>query len=354
MPAGTIVLPNHVFDPAFPQPGSVEVYECVGKPTEYALNYGIDVVGNDIPQLRNAAVGPNAELSIIAQSPAGQECLARGQVYGQNIRLVHGGERSVLSVLGADTRIRMDRESKATVFPAGPVSQAVSRILEHYNLTPDVEDTEGMYSVNTHSIVQRETDYEFIQRMARQNGFLFWITTDAIAPGVETAHFRKPILEGNPAGTIRINREDGQNVPELKIDWNIQTAVSTSVKQLDPISGHIDGSLAQSALPPLGDTPLASLVKEPSVRHVAVPGHDAAALLGISAGLLLESTFFVEARCEISTTLAGMIFRPHTLVEVAGAGARHSGLYFCSGVRHIIGDTEHLMQLEMLRNAWND
>jgi hypothetical protein len=353
MPAGAVVLVHHLFDSGLPQPGSIEVYECAGKPTEYILNYAIDIADNDILLLRNSALGPDSDLSILAQAGNSEDCLVRGPVYAQKIRLVHGGERSVLSVLGSDKCVQMDRESKATVFPAGRASEAVTRVLEHFDLTPDIEQTDGLYSENTHFLVQRETDYEFVERMARHNGFLFGITTEAAAPGRQTAHFKRPVLEGTPSGTIQINRKDGPNVPELTIDWNIQTAVSTSVRQLDPFRGHIDGSLQQSTLTALGDTPLANIVTGPSVRHVAAPGHDQGILQGVSEGLLLESTFFVEARCEISTTAAGMIFRPHTLIQVAGAGTRHSGLYYCSAVRHTISDTEHMMQLELLRNAWN-
>ena len=42
MPAGAIV----VADPPnadFPQPSAIEIYECVGRPTEYVLSYGIDI-----------------------------------------------------------------------------------------------------------------------------------------------------------------------------------------------------------------------------------------------------------------------------------------------------------------------
>ena len=45
MPAGAIV----VADPPnadFPQPSAIEIYECVGRPTEYVLSYGIDISQN--------------------------------------------------------------------------------------------------------------------------------------------------------------------------------------------------------------------------------------------------------------------------------------------------------------------
>ncbi len=44
--------------------------------------------------------------------------------------------------------------------------------------------------------------------------------------------------------------------------------------------------------------------------------------------------------------------RAHTVVEVNGAGTRHSGKYFVAGVRHTIDSESYLMELELLRNAW--
>ena len=95
------------------------------------------------------------------------------------------------------------------------------------------------------------------------------------------------------------------------------------------------------------------------VRDWAVPYDDVAVakyhtdLLMHSDGLLLESTFFITARCETTTSVAKKILRAHTLVEIVGAGTRHSGLYYCAAVRHTITDTEHTMDLTLLRNGWN-
>ena len=44
--------------------------------------------------------------------------------------------------------------------------------------------------------------------------------------------------------------------------------------------------------------------------------------------------------------------RAHTVVELQGAGIRHSGKYFVGGVRHTIDADRHRMELELLRNAW--
>jgi hypothetical protein len=352
MPAGAVVLVNDQFDPNFPQPAAIEVYECVGRPAEYILSYSIDIVDGDFPLLGSDSVGPDSILSVIAEVGDTQACLVKGPVFGQSIKLVHGGEGSSLLVQGADTRIKMDRESKAKVFTEGADSDAVNTVLSDYGFTSDVADTQGRYSEDTHSLVQRETDLEFVNRLARQNGFLFWVTTDT--DGHETAHFKQPVLDGDPAAQLLINQEQGSTLKELNIDWNIQTAASTTVKQIDlSIGDELDGSESSSTLKSLGSTALADILTDPAIRHIAAPSDDVGGLLGYSDGLLLDSTFFITARCETTTTAAQQILRSHTLIEIQGAGTRHSGLYFCVAARHKISETEHLMDLTLNRNGWN-
>ena len=224
MPAGAIV----VADPPnadFPQPSAIEIYECVGRPTEYVLSYGIDIADGTLPLLEDAAVGPDTILSVIAEVDDVQDCLVKGPVFAQSIKIAHGGEGSSVLVVGGDTRIAMDRASKAKVYPEGTDSDAVQSVFGPYHLTPDVVPTDGHYSEETHALVQRETDFELVQRLARQNGFLFWIT--AGVDGVETGHFKPPVLAGEPAAQLAINQADSNTITELAIDWNVHTATAT-------------------------------------------------------------------------------------------------------------------------------
>jgi len=59
-----------------------------------------------------------------------------------------------------------------------------------------------------------------------------------------------------------------------------------------------------------------------------------------------------DATCETSFETLGVVLRPAQVVEVTGAGTRHSGKYFVTAVRHTIDATSHTMALELARNAW--
>src|SRR5256885_289494 len=72
-----------------------------------------------------------------------------------------------------------------------------------------------------HTLVQRESDLAFIRRLARRNGYLFWISCDE--SGVETAHFRRPPLTGNAALDLIINLADPKsNVTMLDLSWDVE------------------------------------------------------------------------------------------------------------------------------------
>ena len=45
------------------------------------------------------------------------------------------------------------------------------------------------------------------------------------------------------------------------------------------------------------------------------------------------------------------LIRVHTVVQVRGAGTRHSGKYYVTGVKHSIDATNHKMEIELARNG---
>ena len=58
------------------------------------------------------------------------------------------------------------------------------------------------------------------------------------------------------------------------------------------------------------------------------------------------------ATTETTRERVGRAVRAHTVLELQGAGSRHSGRYLVAAVRHTIDTGSHRMELELLRNAW--
>src|SRR5438132_799833 len=89
--------------------------------------------------------------------------------------------------------------------PNAGLSDAAWQILgsSQYGFTPDVESTQAGHFEAKHTLVQRGSDLEFLRRLARRNGFLFWVDCDET--GTEIAHFKRPNLGGSAILNLDIN-----------------------------------------------------------------------------------------------------------------------------------------------------
>ena len=350
MGIGAVVLLGETPDDELGGAASIEVYECMGQSTTYRIRYALDITDGDLPFLKDGRIGPGSTLAV-AVSVGGQvSCLVKGPVYAQQLHLAHGGAGSWVDVMGADTSLAMDREDKASVWSDVTDSDAVSTIVGQYALTPDVESTTPMHPETKHTLVQRETDLAFVRRLARRNGFLFWVTCDE--NGVETAHFKRAPLDGEPAVELKINL-DQPSVDALEIAWDVERPTAANAEQVDlNTKSAIDGNVPSSPLTLLGGTGLGEIASGIRTLHLAAPVDDAGDLTARGEAALIEAGFFVRATCTTSVSAVGKMIRAHTLVKLRGAGSRHSGTYFCAAVKHSIDSLAHRMDLELIRNGW--
>lgn len=329
---------------------SVEVQEKMGEITTYKIRYPLAIEKGELPILTDSRLSPGSELTILVEAGGQRVCLVKGPVCGQQIHLAHGGAGSYVEVLGADASVTLDRENKAAVWPNLTDSDAVSAIVATYGLQPDIESTSAGHFEAKHALVQRETDLRFIRRLARRNGSMFWITSDE--NGIDTAHFKRPPLGGSPPCELVINL-DSPSLDALDISWDVENPTSAVANQLDlNTKSPLDGSAAASPLPPLGSLALATIAQGIRSLHLAAPADDVGDLSSRSEAALIEADFFLRARTQTTLSALGAVVRAHSVVKVRGAGQRHSGNYFCTGVRHVIDATSHRMELELLRNAW--
>lgn len=333
---------------------SVEVTERCGYPTSYRLQYAADIADGDFPLLKEGVLGPGSELSVLVPAGGATHCLVQGPVSGQEIHFEQGGAGSTMTVIGADSSIKMDREDKVVAWSDLTDSSAVSAILSQAGLVADVETTQAGHLELKHTLIQRETDLAFIRRLARRNGFLFWIRADEF--GVETAHFKRPPLDGEAELDLILNLTDPpSNVTTLDIEWQIERPTSTEAAEVDlNAKSDISGAVAGSPLTALGGTALSAIATEPRIAHVYAPVDDSGDLQARSEGALIDASFFVRATGATTAAALGNVLRAHTLVNLRGAGSRHSGLWFCSAVRHSIDETEHRMDFDLIRNGWTD
>lgn len=350
MSLGAAIAVDDTVDDSLASATWVEVYERMGQPTTYRLRYEVEIGSGDFDRLVDSRLDAGSKLSILVPGSGGNQCLVKGPVGAQRIHFEHGGTGSYVEVRGADAAVEMDREARSAAWPDVTDSDVVTTIVGQYGLLPDVDSTSAGHYEAKHTLVQRESDLSFVRRLARRNGVLFWITCDAL--GIATAHFKRPPVDGDATAKLVIN-QTAPTLTNLDLRWDVERPTSIEGTQLDLSSlDDLDAGATSSSLSPLGAQDLAAITGDTRSIFLAAPADDAGDLQARSAGALIESCFFIRATGETTLVSVGSPIRAHSVVELTGAGSRHSGKYFVAGVRHTIDPSTHRMELELLRNAW--
>lgn len=330
---------------------SISVYEKAGQATEFQLRLPIDIVDSDFPMLLENDLAPGNEVMILAYSNDVSECLVKGQIFGHEVQYLHGGVGSSVRVFGGDSRFTMQRENKCVQWADVTDSEVVSSIVAQYGMIPEVSSTDSRHLTEKHSLIQRNTDDYFIDMLAKRNGFLFWVGADD--SGIETAYFQPPQLQGNAHFDLVINMDEA-NLDEFTLKWDCLRATEFSANQLDLNSLElIEANASEADLEFLGNTMLSQVINQQANFHSLAPANDTGCLTSLSKGMLNDSQWFIHGKCVTSANRLGRILRANKLANIRGLGSRHSGYYYISSVTHTIDSTRHLMNVEVVRNAWS-
>lgn len=338
------------------QVSSVEVYEKIDENTHYKLTFMVDVCNEDIAQSLNENTAPGKILSILTKVDDTTISLVKGPVTRQETHLQHGGAGSWIKVEGEDMGYNMDRAVNFQVHDSGSDSDIATTIISNSdNMTPDVESTpDSTHSEDTHTLVQRQSNLALVRNLARRNGMHFWITwTDQ---GLATGHFRSRSLDGSTTADLLVNVEN-YNIDSLRVHADPRRPSQTVGRQLDLSTKDTFGETFTLDDPMLGKDGLASVTgtgDNAQSMHLAPMVDDAGALQARSKGALRDAQWFIHATCRTSLHRLCKIVRFHTLVNIQGAGSRHSGKYYVTAVKHTIDAAAHVMELELARNAWGN
>ena len=330
----------------------VEVYERMGEMTTYRIRYDYDVQDGDFPLLADSRIDAGSDLAIIEPVGGKNRYLVKGPVTRQQVHFEQGGSGSWVEVIGADTSVKMDRESQSVLWSEVTDSDVITSVVNKHGYTPDIDTTQAGHFESKHTLVQQDSDYRFVRRLARRNGLLFWITCDS--DGNETAHCKRPQVDVTAALDLVLNL-DNNNVPAFDLEWEVERPTSVDAAELDlNDKSDIDGSVTKSPLSALGKQSLSDIATDTRSVRLVAPTDDSGDLTARGEGALIESGWFIRATCQTTLKAAGDLVRANTLVNVRGLGKRHSGKYFVAAVRHTIDETAHRMDIELVRNGWGN
>ncbi|GAC1341926.1 MAG: hypothetical protein NVSMB27_00160 [Ktedonobacteraceae bacterium] len=242
--------------------------------------------------------------------------------------------RSQLHVTGEDISVKLSFEDRNVTYPQQKDSDIVQKILVNAGFIPQVTQTNDTPSDTERIPTQQCNDLKYIQRLARRNGFVFFVEPTNI-PGFNNAYWGPE------------NRQ-GQSQPALLLNMGAQTNVDTPINfqfdALEPSEAEVSiiNPLTKLAiqLPSLSSF-LPSLVRSPTTPLRKTFSRDTANLSFAQALLRLftsssQTSDVIQATGEVDAVRYGLALRARRLVDVGGAGQSYDGTYYVKQVVHQI------------------
>lgn len=243
---------------------------------------------------------------------------------------------STLTVTGTDLRQMLDLEEKNEKYENQPDSVIFTRLIGAYGqfgLLPQATPTTDVPIELQRIPRQHETDLKFIERMAKRNGFVFFI--EPVTFGANRAYFGPETRAGVPQPALTVNMDASSNVDSLTFSQDVLEATEAEGSIVEPtlkISIPLP-SLPSLRLPPLAAKPTPARRKV-LVRNAA--NQNAAQAAATSAATVTNAPEPVKGEGELDTLRYGSVLRARRPVGVRGAGHTYDGDYYVRRVTHVI------------------
>lgn len=294
------------------------------------------------------SVQPWAKVDINLKTGDQEQPLLTGYITNVRTHIDTNESASYLELAGMDTTCLMSLEEVMKEWAGQSDSDIATAIFSKYSLTPDVQSTSITHQADQSSILQRETDIQFLKRLARRNGYECGVTG-------ETGYFRKPQLDGKALPFLAAHFADATNLTSFDVDWNLLLPTAVEMDQIDFFTKAVQSvNVAQSTQALLGTKGPATLqvpVAKPNtvLRHAVTTGLPE--MTALANGVADDAQWFIEARGEVDGQKYDGLLHARNLVPVKGVGEIFSGMYYLTSVRHKYTVDKFVMNFTARRNA---
>ena len=262
-----------------------------------------------------------------------------------------------LEVIGMDAAVVLDAEERVATYPNVSDREAAEQILSRYQIPLTAENTVARQTEDDRLLVQRETDWKFLQRLARRNGFVFYLKYDEIQDSM-VGHFHRPYVDEQPQADLTILREN-HNLHWIDFQLTMTGPVRYVGAAIDPIKKQLIRSDATTELAIMGEDGLADKVEGVLTGAGATaaqvilrdPFPSDAALNAMATGKTDMTQFLVEARGELDPALYRGLLRSRLPVLIKGIGTNFSGVYYVRSVRTVLQNGLLTQTFIAVRNA---
>lgn len=311
----------------------------------------------DFPIQRDPRVKPLSRVIVVVTFNVVPQVLIDGIVTRQTLSPGNEPGTSTLTLKGQDVSFMMTRTERSAEHLALPEPLIVAKTILSYAqygliplvIPPPVIDPPLPIE---RVPVQQQTDYDYLSRLARRHGYVFYITPGP-APGVNTAYWGPQIRVGVPQRAITVNMGPETNARLDDADHD----------GLDPtmVEGQVQDRLTNARVPvrtfastkvPLSTQP-SWLVNQAGIRHTQMrsTGVSAMSALARAQGRTEASTEVVRVDGELDASRYGGILRSRALVGVRGAGYSYDGWYYVKDVTHRVSPGSYTQRFTLTRDG---
>jgi phage protein D len=281
------------------------------------------------------------------------ETLINAFVVETNASFANQPGASILNVVASDPTVLMSLQERTKPWPNTADSDVAKTVFSSppYKFRPVVDATKWKRQENEETLIQRGTDIQLLQMLARRNGFECYVETNGLTGEIE-GHFHAPRLGQPPQGVLSVNMRDATNVNSFNARFDMMRPTGVQATGLDVQSrSDQEAQVGGSARSSLGR----SSALEPQRRRLVLPSQTGLARTGelrtFAQALVDESAFAITAEGELNTVAYGGVLRAKRPVLVRGAGDQFSGTYYVERVHHILTADSYKQSFTLRRNA---
>jgi phage protein D len=338
--------------------GTLEVEENADLPGAIQLSLPVDSDGNgDLTFVNDPRFQPFSNLAVVATPANGSnQCIFDGYVLSNKLHLQKGTTGSTLQVWGQDASWLMNLEEKTQEWVDVTDADVANSIFGNYGITPSDDNTTDdspSHTEDTHTLMQRASDIQFLRMLARRNGKLCRVACTDTA-GQRTGYFAKPDVDGDPVVTLELNDPNAWTVDALDFEWDVSRPSEVLAAQAlfnDSDEDGVSVDQTDSGLDPLDDQDLATFASQTMTVMLTATVDSADELTLRAESVLREAGWFVRCTGQADVARLNAVLRVGTVVQINGAGNLNSGNYFVWSVRHTIDKQAHKMNFVLVRNA---
>lgn len=313
---------------------------------ELSMQLGPDGIWSHLDDDR---LTPWRKVSIHAGFEDGTELLMSGYVTHVHSTFDRDLARCRLELWGMDGTALMDREERLRGWPDKKDSDIAEEILSGYGFTPKVQDTAVIHEASVSTIVQRETDMQFLRRLALRNGFECFVDGGL-------AYFRAPPEAEDVQPLLAVHFGAETNVGWFTVQIDAGSPSDIGMFQLHRTNKQVVKSLVKASLQPaLGADQAAGLLPAGLPRARAYVGMNATTgateMDSLCQSLFHRAEWFVTGEGLVDGNHYGSVLRPRRPVTIKGVGETHSGVYYVTHVTHTIDTGGYTQRFRVKRNG---